>query len=94
MTLRERFKFILDAFLMFLVLVILGGCATQTPAIVTKTVDIPVMVACKVTTPVAPDLHFNPPYPDVFNATRDLIGDRVQMTAYQNELLAALKGCQ
>lgn len=92
MTVLDRVKIAIDAIVIFIVLMF-TACAS-TPTIVTKTVDVPVMVACKVTTPVAPDLHFSPPYPDVFTATRDLLGDRVQMTAYQNELLTALKACR
>lgn len=70
------------------------ACSTVTPSVVTKTVDVPVQVVCKVATPVKPDLHFAPPYVDLFSATRDLMGDQKLRDGYETELEAALRACQ
>ena len=69
------------------------ACSTV-PEVVTKTVDVPVQVLCKTETPAKPDLHFKPPYDDVFTATRDLLGDRQLSSAYETELEAALASCK
>ena len=71
----------------------LVGCATDQQTIVTREVKVPVRVACKVTTPPVPDYRFHPPYDNVFDGTRDLLGDRQLARAYENELRTALKAC-
>ena len=77
--------------LALLALTALVGCATnQVPA----TINIPIAVPCKVEEPNAPTYRFTPPYTSVFEATRDLLGDREVALAYQNELLVALKSCK
>lgn len=81
--------------LILLSLASLSGCFATIPTVqVPKTVEVPVPVLCKTPAPDAPKLHFNPPYGTVFNGTKDLLGDREQMTAYQTQLLAALNSCK
>lgn len=68
----------------------LVGCATPgTPEVV----KVPVPVPCKVTEPVAPEPRYSPPYDNIFDAVRDLLGDRELSQAYENELRIALKSC-
>lgn len=74
-----------------LVVAALGGCATtQGPT----EVKIPVAVACKAEDPNQPTLRYSPPYSTTFEGTRDLLGDRELMLAYENELRTALKSCK
>lgn len=73
---------------------LLGACATTEPTIVTKEVKIPVPVVCTTPEPNAPTLRYNPPYENIFDAVRDLLGDREVTTAYENELKTALKSCK
>lgn len=82
--------------LILVALASLSGCFATIPAapVIPKTVEVPVPVQCKTPNPTPPTLHFNPPYTTVFNGTKDLIGDREQMTAYQTQLLAALNSCK
>ncbi len=70
----------------------LTGCAlfkTQPESTI-----IPIAVPCKVDTPNKPSLRYHPPYDNIFEAVRDLLGDREQMSAYEIELEAALKACK
>lgn len=70
---------------------LLVGCATtQVP----ETVKVPVPVPCKVPEPVKPDYRYAPPYDNVFDAVRDLLGDRELSQAYENELRTALQSCR
>lgn len=69
--------------------VVLTGCST-----VPKEVLVPVPVLCKTVEPVQPDYRFVTPYENIFDATRDLLGDRVQSLAYEEELRAALRSCK
>lgn len=71
--------------------VLVTGCATTN---VPETVKVPIAVPCKVEEPNIPTYRFAPPYTSVFEATRDLLGDREVALAYQNELLVALKSCK
>lgn len=57
-------------------------------------VKIPVPVPCKVETPNKPTLRYSPPYDSIFEAVRDLLGDREAQNAYEIELEAALKACK
>lgn len=66
------------------------GCATTEPQIV----KVPVPVPCKTEDPVQPQYRFAPPYDNMFDATRDLLGDRELSVAYENELRTALKSCK
>lgn len=75
-------------------LMLLSACATTEPVIVTKEVKVPVPVPCKVEEPAAPDYRFSPPYENVFEAVRDLLGDREQSLAHEAELRAALRACK
>jgi hypothetical protein len=69
----------------------ISGCATtQVPS----EVKIPVPVACKTPEPNAPTYRFSPPYENIFDAVRDLMGDREVALAYENELKAALASCK
>lgn len=76
--------------LVVLLSVLLVGCATSMP----ETVQVPIPVPCKIQEPEQPQLKFSPPYDNVFDAVRDLLGDRVLMEAYQNELRIALSACR
>lgn len=80
--------------LVFAALVILAGCATTESAVNTVTVKVPVPVACLTEEPGAPDLRYAPPYDSVFEAIRDLLGDKLVSEAHANELRAALKSCK
>lgn len=79
------------AFFILTLIAALGGCATtQVPT----EVRIPVAVVCKTPEPNAPTYRFSPPYDNVFDAVRDLLGDREVALAYENELKAALASCK
>jgi hypothetical protein len=78
--------------LALMMLASLGGCATF--GTVPEEVKIPIAVACKTEDPNVPTFRFNPPYDNIFDATRDLMGDREVALAYENELRAALKSCK
>ena len=69
----------------------LAGCASAP-----KTPDpvIPIAVPCKTETPNAPTYRYTPPYTNVFDAVRDLLGDREVSQAYEKQLEAALKSCK
>lgn len=43
--------------------------------------------------PTAPEARYSPPYDNIFEAVRDLLGDRELAQAYENELRIALKSC-
>ena len=75
-------------------LVLLSACATTEPTIITKEVKVPVAVPCQVAEPTPPDLRYKPPYDNIFDAVRDLVGDRELSQAYENELRTALKSCK
>ncbi len=73
------------------IVALMTGCASlgQGP-----TAQIPIAVACKTEDPVVPTYRFQPPYKTVFEGTRDLMGDREAMLAYEIQLRAALKSCK
>ena len=73
---------------------LMSACATTEPTIITKEVKVPVPVPCKTQDPATPAYRFTPPYDNVFDATRDLLGDRELSLAYENELRTALKSCK
>ena len=69
----------------------LVGCAhTQGPDFV----NIGVAVKCKTADPAKPSYRYSPPYENVFDGTRDLLGDRELSQAYEKELEAALRSCK
>lgn len=74
--------------LLFSVLV-LTGCSTQPTS-----VQVPISAPCKVQTPNQPTFRYSPPYENVFDGVRDLLGDREVTLGYEEELRAALKACQ
>jgi hypothetical protein len=71
------------------ILFFLSGCSTTGPEVV----KVPVPVPCQVTEPAQPEYRFAPPYPDVFDGVRDLLGDREVALAYEHALRTALRGC-
>jgi hypothetical protein len=74
---------------------VLGGCVTAPQKITVPTeVKVLVPVACKTAEPAAPTTRYLPPYNTVFEAVRDLLGDREVTAAYENELRTALKSCK
>jgi hypothetical protein len=77
--------------LLLLSLVLLSGCASLKGPEVVK---VPVAVACKVETPATPTYRYTPPYDNIFDAVRDLLGDRELSVAYEAELETALKACK
>lgn len=81
------------AALALVALVALAGCATD-GGVITKEVKIAVPVPCKTEEPNQPTYRFSPPYDNIFEATRDLMGDRELSLAYENELRTALKSCK
>ena len=70
----------------------LSGCFETVP----KQPDpvVPIAVPCKTETPNAPTYRYRPPYSTVFDAVRDLLGDREVSEAYQKQLETALKSCK
>lgn len=82
--------FLEDAWLAVIIAVILlTGCATTEGV-----VQVPIAVACKVETPKEPTFRYAPPYSSLFDAVRDLVGDREVSLAYEEELRKSLKVCQ
>lgn len=77
---------------LLLTVVALAGCAHTTT--VPETITIPVPVPCKVEEPAKPDYRYAPPYDSLFDAVRDLLGDRELAQSYENELRIALKSCR
>ncbi len=75
--------------LLFSVLALISGCSTVPPD--TK---IPIPVQCKTEEPEPPSYRYLPPYTNVFDAVKDLLGDRELSIAYQKELLVSLKSCK
>lgn len=71
------------------VLLVLGGCST-----VPSEILVPVPVKCLTPTPNVPTYRFSPPYTDIFQATRDLLGDREVSLAYEEELRVSLETCK
>lgn len=77
--------------IMLALALLMTGCATtQGPT----EVKIPVPMPCKAEEPKEPTYRFSPPYDKVFDATRDLLGDREIALAYEHELRTALKSCK
>jgi hypothetical protein len=77
------------ALVLALTLLFISGCATTSPR-----VDVPIAVACKVETPKEPTYRYAPPYSSLFEAVRDMLGDRELALAYEEELRKSLKVCQ
>jgi hypothetical protein len=69
--------------------ILLSGCATTKDV-----VNVPIPVKCQTPEPKQPDLRFSPPYPNVYDGVRDLIGDREVQLAYEEALRVALKSCK
>jgi hypothetical protein len=70
---------------------VLSGCAgTKMP----PSIQIPISEPCKTEDPLQPTYRYVPPYENVFDAVRDLLGDRELSTAYEIEQRAALKSCK
>jgi hypothetical protein len=76
--------------LLIITALILSGCATTEG----PRVNIPIAVPCKAEIPAAPGYRYAPPYDSVFEAIRDLLGDRELSEGYEAELNAALKSCK
>lgn len=66
----------------------LGGCST------TKDVQVPVPVSCVKSEPDTPTYRYSPPYDNVFDAVRDLLGDREVSGAYEKQLKEVVKACK
>lgn len=49
---------------------------------------------CKTEYPVEPKYRYSPPYTSIYDAVRDLLGDRELSTSYENELKIALMSCK
>ena len=73
----------------FLLSILLVGCASQK-----EVVNVPIPVKCATPEPAQPDLHFSPPYPNVYDGVRDLVGDRQVQLAYEEALRIALRSCK
>lgn len=74
-----------------LTLLLLSACCTP---IQPEQVLVPVPVPCTTETPKEPSYRFMPPYDNIFDAVRDLLGDREVSKAHTVELEAALKSCK
>lgn len=68
---------------------LLTGCATAP-----KETVLPIAVPCKVETPADPVYRYSPPYSNVYDAVRDLLGDVQVRDAHETEMKAALKSCK
>lgn len=83
--------------LIYLLPLLLVGCATTDPVISveTQTVKVPVVVPCKALIPVVPTFSFDTidPAQDIFEKTKILLSDRKLHLGYEAELLAALNSC-
>ena len=55
---------------------------------------IPIATPCKTETPDKPTYRYQPPYDNVFDGVRDLLGDREVSLAYEKQLETALKSCK
>lgn len=71
--------------------VLMVGCATTKGP---TEVLVPIPVKCETPDPNIPTYRFSPPYENIFDAVRDLLGDREVSAAYENELRVALKSCK
>lgn len=78
--------------LLIILALVLAGCATKPQA--TPVAKIPVSVPCEVEDPAMPVLKYQPPYEDIFVATKHLLGDREAQEAYTKELKVALAACK
>lgn len=67
----------------------LTGCAHTKDV-----VNIPVPVKCETPEPDKPSYRYSPPYSNVFEGTRDLLGDREISLKYEESLRTALKSCK
>lgn len=72
-------------------LLFLTGCVTVPK---TTVIEVPISIPCKAEEPDRPKFRFNPPYKNIFDATKDLMGDRELSIAYENELRVALQSCK
>ena len=77
--------------------VVLGvsGCAT-TPQVVTKIVEVPVMVTCIKTTPTKPEFPFSLSQPDedLFVLSKRAVAEIELRKGYEGELEAVLVACK
>ena len=55
---------------------------------------IPIATPCKTEMPEKPTYRYSPPYDNVFDAVRDLLGDREVALAYEAKLEVSLKSCK
>jgi hypothetical protein len=78
-------------YLILIAAIFVTGCAHNQTA---PEVKIPIAVPCKAVEPNQPTYRFTPPYTNVFDSTRDLMGDREVALAYENELRTALRSCK
>lgn len=75
--------------IIILMALVLSGCASTKDRIV----NIPVPIPCRAEIPAVPGYRYNPPYDSIFEAVRDLLGDRELSLGYEEEQRAALKSC-
>ena len=79
---------------------VIAGCAStpkpEEVKVITQQVDVPVPVACKEETPVAPIYCF--PTLDVnasiYDKTKCMLSDRYKSIGYETELLAKFNACK
>lgn len=72
--------------------VLFAGCSTAPK--VPHEVAIPVSIPCRIELPGAPDYRFQGQYENIFDAVKDLLGDREVSLAYEAQLREAIKACQ
>lgn len=84
--------------ILFFTIILLGGCATTDPVIntVVQRVEVPIAMPCAAEIPLQPEFNFNKMTieNDIFEKTRAVLADQELHTAYETELLAALKSCK
>ena len=76
----------------------LSGCATTPPIIkvVTQRVEVPVPVACKEITPIAPDYCFIKlkDTDNIYDKVKCLLADQDLSIGYETELLVKFNACK
>lgn len=96
MKVKEFLKDATLAILIFLILLLVSGCATQGIRTEVQKVEVPIAVQCKTDLPQKPNYSFDnlKPEDDLFTKTKALLSDIELYKAYTLELEAALRSCK
>ncbi len=84
--------------IILILLVLLSGCGTTTPAIQVKTqiVEVPVAVFCEITMPEVPKYNFDALKKEdsIHDKVKALLADKELRSAYEIKLAIALNSCR